>query len=60
MVESLQTACFLLSVCHVVVICFDWFFDRDLAQFLQSAEMLKPATPRTTTTNMLDDEISGR
>ncbi|XP_075233971.1 nonsense-mediated mRNA decay factor SMG9 isoform X2 [Lycorma delicatula] len=46
-VSSLQTAAFLLSVCHIVIILQDWFFDPNLLRFLQSAEMLKPPTPTT-------------
>ncbi|XP_039294175.1 protein SMG9 isoform X1 [Nilaparvata lugens] len=46
-VSSLQIAAFLLSVCHIVIVVQDWFFDPNLLRFLQSAEMLKPPTPTT-------------
>uniref|UniRef100_A0A1B6E5D5 Protein SMG9 n=1 Tax=Clastoptera arizonana TaxID=38151 RepID=A0A1B6E5D5_9HEMI len=46
-VQSLQIAAFLLSVCHVVLLVQDWFFDPNLVRFIQTAEMLKPPTPTT-------------
>jgi protein SMG9 len=52
-IQSLQLAAFLLSVCHVVILVQDWFFDPNLVRFLQSAEMLKPSTPTTSQ----DEEI---
>ncbi|CAI6349731.1 unnamed protein product [Macrosiphum euphorbiae] len=42
---SLQLAAFLLSVCHVVLLVQDWFFDPNIFKILQTAEMLKPAMP---------------
>ncbi|XP_065205724.1 nonsense-mediated mRNA decay factor SMG9-like isoform X2 [Planococcus citri] len=44
---SLQTAAFILSVCHVVILVQDWFYDPNLLRFLQTAEMLKPPMPTT-------------
>ncbi|XP_067011318.2 nonsense-mediated mRNA decay factor SMG9 [Anabrus simplex] len=52
-IQSLQLAAFLLSVCHVVIVVQDWFFDPNILRFLHSAEMLKPSTPTTTP----DEEI---
>nr|CAD7261348.1 unnamed protein product [Timema shepardi] len=52
-IQSLQIAAFLLSVCHVVILVQDWFFDPNIIRFLQSAEMLKPSTPTTSQ----DEEI---
>jgi protein SMG9 len=52
-IQSLQIAAFMLSVCHVVLVVQDWFYDPNLIRFLQSAEMLKPSTPTTTQ----DEEI---
>lgn len=46
-IHSLQMAAFLLSVCHVVILVQDWFFDPDIIRLIQSAEMLKPPTPTT-------------
>ncbi|CAH0392813.1 unnamed protein product [Bemisia tabaci] len=43
-INSLQITGFLLSVCHTVICIQDWFFDPNVFRFLQSAEMLKPAT----------------
>ncbi|XP_050429958.1 nonsense-mediated mRNA decay factor SMG9 [Adelges cooleyi] len=42
---SLQLTAFLLSVCHVVLIVQDWFFDPNIFKILQTAEMLKPPMP---------------
>lgn len=46
-VQSLQIAAFILSVCHVVLVVQDWFFDPNFLRFIQTAEMLKPPTPTT-------------
>ncbi|XP_034256088.1 protein SMG9-like isoform X1 [Thrips palmi] len=46
-IHSLQMAAFVLSVCHVVILVQDWFFDPDMIRLIQSAEMLKPPTPTT-------------
>ncbi|KAM6226024.1 LOW QUALITY PROTEIN: nonsense-mediated mRNA decay factor SMG9, partial [Porphyrio hochstetteri] len=43
--QSLQIAAFLFTVCHVVLLVQDWFTDLALYRFLQTAEMVKPATP---------------
>ncbi|XP_033223438.1 protein SMG9 [Belonocnema kinseyi] len=42
--QSLQFAAFLFSVCHVIIFTQDWFVDPNLMRFLQTAEMLKPAS----------------
>ncbi|XP_069678162.1 nonsense-mediated mRNA decay factor SMG9 [Periplaneta americana] len=52
-IQSLQLAAFLLSVCHIVILVQDWFFDPNFLRFVQSAEMLKPSTPTTSQ----DEEI---
>lgn len=44
-IQSLQLAAFMMSVCHVVLIVQDWFFDSNLVRFIQTAEMLKPSVP---------------
>ncbi|GLV35793.1 uncharacterized protein CBL_01055 [Carabus blaptoides fortunei] len=44
-INSLQMATFVLSVCHVVLLVQDWFFDSNFVRFLQTAEMLKPSIP---------------
>ncbi|XP_019866153.1 nonsense-mediated mRNA decay factor SMG9 isoform X2 [Aethina tumida] len=41
-IQGLQLAAFLMSVCHVLIVVQDWFFDCNVVRFLQSAEMLKP------------------
>ncbi|RZF39892.1 hypothetical protein LSTR_LSTR010520 [Laodelphax striatellus] len=46
-VNSLQIAAFLLSVCHIVIVVQDWFFDPNLLRFLQSAEKSIKSTPTT-------------
>lgn len=51
--QSLQFAAFLFSVCHVIIFVQDWFVDPNLVRFLQTAEMLKPAS----TTNMDQDYV---
>lgn len=43
--QSLQVASFLMAVCHTIILVQDWFTDANLLRFVQSAEMLKPATP---------------
>ncbi|XP_066596412.1 nonsense-mediated mRNA decay factor SMG9-like [Prorops nasuta] len=45
--QSLQFAAFLFSVCHVIIFVQDWFVDPDILRFLQTAEMLKPASTST-------------
>ncbi|XP_050548646.1 nonsense-mediated mRNA decay factor SMG9-like [Daktulosphaira vitifoliae] len=42
---SLQLTAFLLSVCHIVLLVQDWFFDANIFKILQTAEMLKPPMP---------------
>lgn len=44
MMQSLQTASFLMAVCHTIVVVQDWFADTNFLRFLLTAEMLKPAT----------------
>ncbi|XP_051163003.1 nonsense-mediated mRNA decay factor SMG9 [Leptopilina boulardi] len=51
--QSLQFAAFLFSVCHVIIFVQDWIVDPNLMRFLQTAEMLKPAS----TTNMDQDYV---
>ncbi|OAD57874.1 Protein SMG9 [Eufriesea mexicana] len=51
--QSLQFAAFLFSVCHVIIFVQDWFVDPNLVRFLQTAEMLKPAS----TSNMDQDYV---
>ncbi|XP_023216105.1 protein SMG9-like [Centruroides sculpturatus] len=43
--QSLQIIAFLMAVCHTIILVQDWFVDPNLLRFIQSAEMLKPATP---------------
>lgn len=40
--QSIELACFVLSVCDVVIVLEDWFFDPNLFRLLQTAEMLMP------------------
>lgn len=42
-IQSLQLAAILLTVCHVVILVQDWFFDPNVIRFIQAAEMLKPS-----------------
>lgn len=55
--QSLQLASFMLSVCHVVLVVSDWFIDVDLVRFLKRAEMLKPPTPVSTNDVLSDDHF---
>ncbi|KAK9730356.1 hypothetical protein QE152_g15279 [Popillia japonica] len=41
-IQGLQHAAFLLSVCHIIILVQDYFFDSNVIRFLQTAEMLKP------------------
>ncbi|XP_018564800.1 protein SMG9 [Anoplophora glabripennis] len=41
-IQSLQLTAFLMSVCHVLVVVQDWFFDSNIVRFIHTAEMLKP------------------
>ncbi|KRT81133.1 hypothetical protein AMK59_5359 [Oryctes borbonicus] len=41
-IQGLQYTAFLLSVCHIVILVQDYFFDSNVIRFLQTAEMLKP------------------
>ncbi|VVC30337.1 P-loop containing nucleoside triphosphate hydrolase [Cinara cedri] len=41
-IVSLQLTAFLMSVCHIVLVVQDWFFDSSIIKILQTAEMLKP------------------
>ena len=41
-IQSIELACFVLSVCHVVIVMEDWFSDTNLFRILQTAEMLMP------------------
>ncbi|KAK3083650.1 hypothetical protein FSP39_000786 [Pinctada imbricata] len=42
--QSLHQVAFLMTVCHVILVVQDWFTDMNLLRFLQTAEMLKPAS----------------
>jgi hypothetical protein len=41
--QSIEIACFVLSVCSVVLLTEDWFLDTELFRILHTAEMLMPA-----------------
>ncbi|KAK4886344.1 hypothetical protein RN001_002615 [Aquatica leii] len=41
-IQGLQMTAFLMSICHVLILVQDWFFDNNVLRFIQSAEMLKP------------------
>jgi protein SMG9 len=41
-IQSLQLAAFLLSVCHVVILVQDWFFDPNLVRYDTTSKLLKP------------------
>lgn len=41
-IQGLQLTSFLMSICHVLVVVQDYFFDSNIIRFLQTAEMLKP------------------
>ncbi|KAF5282212.1 hypothetical protein FQR65_LT02909 [Abscondita terminalis] len=41
-IQGLQMTAFLMSICHVLILVQDWFFDSNVVRFIQSAEMLKP------------------
>ncbi|VEN59013.1 unnamed protein product [Callosobruchus maculatus] len=51
-IQSLQLTAFLMSVCHILLVVQDWFFDSYIIRFIQSAEMLKPTIPNP------EDELS--
>lgn len=40
--QSIELACFVLSVCNVVILAEDWFTDPNLFRVIQTAEMLMP------------------
>lgn len=40
--QSIELACFCLSVCNVVILMEDWFFDPNLITLIHTAEMLLP------------------
>uniref|UniRef100_A0A1B6K1W7 Protein SMG9 n=1 Tax=Homalodisca liturata TaxID=320908 RepID=A0A1B6K1W7_9HEMI len=46
-VQSLQVTAFLMSVCHVVLLVQDWFYNPNIVRFMQTAAMLKPRTNTT-------------
>lgn len=50
-IYGLQLTAFLMSVCHVLLLVQDWFFDSNIVRFLQTAEMLKP------TISSMEEEI---
>ncbi|KAB0799355.1 hypothetical protein PPYR_07235 [Photinus pyralis] len=41
-IQGLQMTALLMSICHVLILAQDWFFDSNVIRFLQTAEMLKP------------------
>ncbi|EFA02087.2 Protein SMG9-like Protein [Tribolium castaneum] len=41
-IQGLQLTAFLMSICHVLIVVQDYFFDSNVVRFLQTAEMLKP------------------
>ena len=41
-IQSIELACFVLSVCNVVLLTEDWFVDPSLFKILHTAEMLMP------------------
>ncbi|KAF5281989.1 hypothetical protein FQA39_LY00513 [Lamprigera yunnana] len=41
-IQGLQMTAFLMSICHVLILVQDWFFDSNTLRFIQTAEMLKP------------------
>lgn len=41
-IQGLQYTAFLMSVCHILLVVQDWFFDSNIVRFIQTAEMLKP------------------
>lgn len=41
-IQGLQYTAFLMSVCHILLVVQDWFFDSNVIRFIQTAEMLKP------------------
>ena len=49
--QSIELACFILSVCNVVLIAEDWFVDPNLFRLLQTAEMLMPNMSANSTTS---------
>ena len=45
--QSIELVCFILTVCHVVLVAEDWFTDPNLYRVIQTAEMLMPNLPGT-------------
>ncbi|XP_066244984.1 nonsense-mediated mRNA decay factor SMG9 [Euwallacea similis] len=41
-IQGLQYTAFLMSVCHILLVVQDWFFDSNIVRFIQTAKMLKP------------------
>ncbi|XP_060530453.1 nonsense-mediated mRNA decay factor SMG9 isoform X2 [Cylas formicarius] len=41
-IQALQYTAFLMSICHILLVVQDWFFDSNVVRFIQTAEMLKP------------------
>ncbi len=52
--QSIELACFVLSVCDVLLVVEDWFTDPNLFRMLQTAEML---APNMHTLNTQDDYV---
>nr|CAH7760885.1 unnamed protein product [Callosobruchus chinensis] len=51
-IQNLQLTAFLMSVCHILLVVQDWFFDSHIIRSIHSAEMLKPTIPNP------EDELS--
>lgn len=49
--QSIELACFILSVCNVVLLTEDWFIDPNLFRILHTAEMLMPTLSSIGTAN---------
>ncbi|XP_075258850.1 nonsense-mediated mRNA decay factor SMG9-like isoform X2 [Convolutriloba macropyga] len=46
--QSIQLACFMLSVCHIVLVVSEWELDMEMLDFIRIAEVLKPTAPSVT------------
>lgn len=60
-IQSIELACFVLSVCNVVLLTEDWFIDPTLFKILHTAEMLMPnvsmgLSSANTTSSVTSDE----
>ncbi|KAM3961968.1 nonsense-mediated mRNA decay factor SMG9 [Aphomia sociella] len=48
-VDCLQIASYLMSICHVLIAVQDWFTDYNFIRYIQAAEMLKPSLSASST-----------